>query len=147
ARKQLSFCGETGSGVGVPEHDPVTGMPGNRQEWRKARRWSARDTQGEAATLIAELDALFADLLDPKPAFDRVALAIAPAVDEDHALRRRVGIDQRLEPERRRLGRRRRSRGGSWRRRGLDRRGPGARTRGRPRRRRGAPRARRGAPR
>src|SRR5258708_19639894 len=100
-------------------------MPGNRKEWRKARRGSARDAKGEAATLIAERDALFADLLDPKPAIDRVALAIAPAVDEDHPLRRRVGIDQRLESERRRLGGRRRSRRGSWRRRGLDRRCPG----------------------
>src|SRR5438067_7872252 len=99
----------------------------------------ARDAQNEAPTLVAELDALFLDLFDPEAAIDRVAFAVPAPVDEDHSFRRRVGIDQCLEPEPCRLRRRRLSGCGGWRRRcrrrgcRLDRRGPRARGRRRSR--------------
>ncbi len=108
-------------------------MPDQRQEWRKPGAGSARGAQSEAPTLIAELHAVFTDLFDPKPPVDRVAFAVPAPIDEDHALRGRVGIDQRLDPEARRILRRRRPGGGAgrrrrWRRCRLDRRCRDART-------------------
>src|SRR5439155_15661233 len=62
-------------------------------------RRSARDAEREAASLIAQGHAVFLDLLDAEPAVDHVTFGVAAPVDEDHALRRHIRVDQRLELE------------------------------------------------
>src|SRR2546428_12817055 len=58
---------------------------------------SARDAEREASPLVAELDAVFLDLLDAELAVDHIALGVAAPIDEDHSLGRQIRVDQRLE--------------------------------------------------
>src|SRR6266852_7025030 len=86
---------------------------------------SARDAEREASPLVAELDAVFLDLLDAEPTVDHIAFGVAAPIDEDHALRRQIRVDQRLELETGSLGGSRRSCRRGGRRRGRSRRLPG----------------------
>src|SRR5262249_20682263 len=72
---------------------------------RGESRPSADDAECEAASLIVQGDAVFLDLLDAEPAVEHLALGLPPSIDEDHALRRHVRVDQRLELERGALAR------------------------------------------
>src|SRR5262245_22009434 len=85
----------------------ASSMPSSaRAGWTAAfMRRCLKPRQQEAATAVGEQGALARDLLDDRALGDVVPLDVAPAVDEDRALRRLVRVDVEVDGQLRQAGR------------------------------------------